>query len=66
MEEWIRILNAFVSGDESYEFGTTSVLDMKVMTANGDITIQKDERWQDLIKIGKIFSGDGVSGLSAE
>jgi uncharacterized protein YaiE (UPF0345 family) len=60
MEEWNRILIAFVNGDETYDFGTSSVQDVKVITPDGDIKIQKDERWEELIEIGKIFSGNEV------
>ncbi len=57
MEDWIKILVAFVNDDPSYSYGTTSVQDVKVATSNGTIEIQKDGRWDELLKIGEIFSG---------
>lgn len=35
---------------------------MKVITPSGDIEIEKDRRWDELIEIGMIFSGDEASG----
>lgn len=58
MEDWIRILAAFVNDDESYDFGTRDVEDMKVITPAGSIKTQRDGRWDELIEIGEIFSGD--------
>nr|XP_036588714.1 carboxylesterase-lipase family protein [Colletotrichum truncatum]KAF6800088.1 carboxylesterase-lipase family protein [Colletotrichum truncatum] len=58
MEDWIQILVAFVNGDDMYSFGTTSVEQMKVMTPDGKIQIQPDERWDELVKLGQIFAGN--------
>ncbi|KAF9883410.1 hypothetical protein FE257_003493 [Aspergillus nanangensis] len=57
MEDWIRILVAFVNNDESYQYGTQTVQEMKVITPAGSIEIQEDERWDELLRIGQIFSG---------
>lgn len=58
MEDWIGILVAFVNDDNSYEFGTTSVDQMKVMTPEGKIEVQPDGRWEELVKLGNIFAGN--------
>ena len=57
MTDWIRILVAFVNDDETYEYGTNTVQEMKVITPEGTIEIQKDQRWDELVRIGNIFSG---------
>ncbi|KAF2020213.1 alpha/beta-hydrolase [Aaosphaeria arxii CBS 175.79] len=62
MEDWIQILCAFVNDDGSYDFGTKSVRDMKVITPAGDIVVREDERWDELIEIGGIFSGEEGRG----
>ncbi|KAH7311397.1 Alpha/Beta hydrolase protein [Stachybotrys elegans] len=56
MEDWIRILVAFVRDDRAYNFGTQRVEEVKVMNPDTSITVQVDERWDDLIETGKIFS----------
>lgn len=56
MEDWIQILIAFVNDDETYKFGTTSIDQMKVMTPEGKIEIRSDERWEELVKLGRIFA----------
>lgn len=58
MGDWIQILTAFVNDDKSYKFGTTSVDQMKVMTPEGKIEIRSDERWEELVKLGRIFAGN--------
>ncbi|KAI8273251.1 hypothetical protein K4K56_002143 [Colletotrichum sp. SAR 10_98] len=58
MEDWIGILVAFVNDDKSYEFGTTSVDQIKVMTPEGKIEVQPDGRWKELVKLGNIFAGN--------
>lgn len=58
MEDWIRILVAFVNDEDSFEFGTQAVQEMRVVTPQGTIEVQKDERWDELIQIGDIFSGE--------
>lgn len=58
MEDWIQILTAFVNDDKEYEFGTTLIDQMKVMTPEGKIEIRLDDRWEELIKLGSIFAGN--------
>lgn len=58
MEDWIQILTAFVNDDKSYKFGTTSIAQMKVMTPEGKIEIRSDERWEELVNLGRIFAGN--------
>jgi len=58
MKDWIQILVAFVNNDESYDYGTNTVQEIKVATPQGRIEIQLDERWDELTKIGEILSGD--------
>ncbi|RSL64570.1 hypothetical protein CEP53_004010 [Fusarium sp. AF-6] len=57
MADWIRILVAFVINDETYEYGTNTVQEMKVITPEGTIEIEEDKRWDELVRIGEIFSG---------
>jgi hypothetical protein len=57
MTDWIRILVAFVNNDETYEFGAKAVQEIKVITPEGTIEVQKDQRWDELVRIGNIFSG---------
>lgn len=58
MENWIKNLVAFVNEDQEYDFGTKSIDEMKVATAEGTIEIQKDVRWGDLVKLGEVFADD--------
>ncbi len=57
MDEWIKILVAFVHNDETYNFGTTSVDQMKVATPDATVEIQPDSRWKELARLGDIFAG---------
>lgn len=57
MTDWIRILVAFVNNDETCEYGTKAVQEIKVITPEGTIEVQKDQRWDELVRIGDIFSG---------
>ncbi|CCF43084.1 hypothetical protein CH063_12891 [Colletotrichum higginsianum] len=57
MEEWIETLVAFVNGSDTYEHGTRTVEEMKVMTPEGTIEIRPDNRWDELVSLGKIFAG---------
>lgn len=57
MEDWIKILVSFVQGDQEYEFGTKSVSDMVVATPQGQIAVQKDERWDELLETSDVFAG---------
>lgn len=59
MKEWIGILIAFVHNDQSYDFGTRAIDEMKVMTSDDRIEIQKDERFKRLVRLSNVFaSGD--------
>lgn len=58
MKDWIDILVAFVNGDETYDFGTTKVEQLKTITPAGTIEIRPDLRWAELIAIGKVFAGE--------
>ncbi|KAK4503455.1 hypothetical protein PRZ48_004370 [Zasmidium cellare] len=60
MGEWIKILVAFVDGDEGYEFGTKQIDEVKVATPEGKIEVRKDERWEDLSKLGAVFASGEV------
>ncbi|KAK1984758.1 Alpha/Beta hydrolase protein [Colletotrichum cereale] len=57
MKNWIQILVAFVNNSETYNFGTKSIEEMKVMTPEGTIEIRQDERWNELVNLGKILAG---------
>lgn len=57
MADWIRILVAFVNNDETFDYGTNIVQEMKVITPEGTVEVQKDQRWDELVRIGNILSG---------
>ncbi|KAJ5653600.1 hypothetical protein N7490_000603 [Penicillium lividum] len=56
MEGWIQSFVAFVNDDPEYEFGTHCIDEMKVATPEGKIKIQKDQRWDELVKLGEVFA----------
>lgn len=58
MKDWIQMLTAFVNDDKRYKLGTTSIDQMKVMTPEAKIEIRSDERWEELVKLGRIFAGN--------
>lgn len=57
MEDWIRDLVAFMRDEEDYEYGTLQPDSYKVITPEGKIEIQKDQRWEELLKLADVFSG---------
>jgi hypothetical protein len=57
MDTWISDLVAFVKGDNDHSYGTKDCDEYKVMTAEGDIKVQKDARWNELLKLMDVFSG---------
>lgn len=57
MNDWIRDLRAFVHNEEGYKYGTSQADDFKVMTPKGQLEIQKDLRWQELLQVIRLFSG---------
>ncbi|RAL14676.1 carboxylesterase [Aspergillus homomorphus CBS 101889] len=59
MDAWIRDLAAFVNNEEGYSYGTRVADEYKVMTPEGKIAIQKDARWEHLLKLMDVFSGAG-------
>ncbi|KAH7165431.1 Alpha/Beta hydrolase protein [Dactylonectria macrodidyma] len=61
MKEWIEILVAFVNHCEEYDFGTRKLDEMKVVTSQAKIEVEKDERWDEILRIGKVFAGDDQS-----
>lgn len=58
MEDWIEQFVAFVNDNQKYEFGTSMVDEMKVATPDGTIEVQKDQRWESLVKLGEVFAND--------
>ncbi|KAJ5102821.1 hypothetical protein N7532_003350 [Penicillium argentinense] len=58
MENWIEAFVAFVNGDQSYNYGTNLIDDMRVATPECKIEIENDKRWADLVKLGEIFAND--------
>jgi hypothetical protein len=57
MENWIADLVAFVNDDQAYEYGTKEIDDFKVVTPEGTIQVQKDQRWEELLGLASVFSG---------
>ncbi|KAL2822889.1 alpha/beta-hydrolase [Aspergillus granulosus] len=56
MHDWIQNLVAFVNDNETFEFGTGNIEEMKVVSPEGAIGIQRDERWEELLRIGETFA----------
>lgn len=56
MEKWIESFVAFVNDDREFSFGTNSIDELKAATPEGSIEIQKDERWESLVKLGEVFA----------
>lgn len=56
MEAWVESFVAFVNNDREFDFGTSSVDEIKVVTPEGTIEVQKDERWESLVKLGEVFA----------
>lgn len=56
MEGWIESLVAFVNDDPLYNYGTSTIDEMKIATPEGLIEVQKDPRWEGLVKLGEIFA----------
>ncbi|KAG8420756.1 hypothetical protein J3458_002687 [Metarhizium acridum] len=56
LDAWVKILVAFVGGDEDFDFGTRTIDEVKVLTSNRNITIEKDVRYSELRELGATFS----------
>lgn len=56
MLEWIDILIAFAHDDRRYDFGTASIDEMKVVTSQDVIEIQKDDKWHHLVELSEVFA----------
>lgn len=57
MENWIADLAAFVADEKGYSYGTSEPDEFKVLTPQGEIVIQKDVRWKELLELADVFSG---------
>jgi len=57
METWIEDLVAFVKCNRSREYGTKEINEFKV-ARDGKISIQKDCRWDELLQLSCVFSGN--------
>lgn len=58
MEDWIEQFVAFANDDQQYDFGTRAIDEIKVATPDGTIEIQKDQRWESLVRLGGVFAND--------
>ncbi|TWU71203.1 hypothetical protein ED733_002514 [Metarhizium rileyi] len=56
LDRWIKILVAFVNGEQSFDLGTNAIDELKVLTAEMDVRIEKDARYNELCTLGAIFS----------
>lgn len=56
MQEWIDMLAAFAHDSRSYDFGTRGIDEMKVVTSGDVIEVQKDDRWDHLLKLADVFA----------
>ncbi|KAL4752926.1 hypothetical protein BDW72DRAFT_211029 [Aspergillus terricola var. indicus] len=57
MHAWIRDLVAFVNDELDYVYGTEQVDEVKVVTPECRIEIQKDPRWNELLDLMAVFAG---------
>jgi carboxylesterase type B len=57
MQDWIKILVAFVRDDRDFSPGTTVTSEMIVATPRGTVEVCRDERWEELLDIGAVFAG---------
>lgn len=57
MKDWIADLAAFVKG-EDHVYGTKAIHEFKVVTPEGVIAIQRDERWMELLQLAEVFAGE--------
>jgi hypothetical protein len=57
LDDWVRDFRAFVHAEENYSYGTRKATEFKVMTQSGDIEIQEDRRWEELLDAIRLFSG---------
>lgn len=56
LDTWVKILVAFVGGDEDFDFGTRTIDEVKVLTSKMDVAIERDARYSELRELGAIFS----------
>lgn len=57
MEDWITCLINFVRNNREYDFGTRQASEFKVLTSQGNIEIQQDPRFDQLVGLGRVFAG---------
>ncbi|CEN59504.1 Putative Carboxylesterase [Aspergillus calidoustus] len=57
MNDWIRDLVAFVHNEMEYKYGTSKGDEVKVATPSGEIEIQPDSRWRELLDLMEVFAG---------
>lgn len=57
MDDWVRDLASFVRGDKAYSYGTQAANEHKVLTPQGTIDVQIDERWEELLRLMEVFAG---------
>ncbi|KAK6073570.1 carboxylesterase-lipase family protein [Seiridium cupressi] len=58
MQQCIGLLVAFAHDDRSYDFGTRAIDVIKVVTSEDVIEVQKDGKWDHLIKLSDVFASD--------
>jgi hypothetical protein len=56
LDEWVKILVAFVGGRRDYDFGTKAINELKVLTNNMEIRVERDEKYAELRDLGAVFS----------
>ncbi|KAH8687309.1 carboxylesterase [Tricladium varicosporioides] len=57
MEEWVIDLAMFLRNEKAFKYGTEMPDEYKVVTPEGEIEVQKDPRWEELLELADIFSG---------
>jgi hypothetical protein len=57
VENWINDLGAFLGDEKEYSYGTLQPEEYKIITPDGKIEIQKDQRWEELLGLADVFSG---------
>lgn len=56
MEDWIQNLIAFVRDDKAFDFGTRAIDQVKAIKSDATIEVVKDERYEELKKLGELFA----------
>ena len=51
IREWLRPVGAFLRGEKIDDWGTTSLREVKCLTAEGNIEIKEDDTWEEKLRL---------------